>query len=219
MLRPAISSLCDPYFINLTLYNWLTHREQLSTHAKKYSFAATYEQFMEIIEKSSDVEQLKQLRYSVITEMAHATAIQHLQQANAHGRVHIPCLYCNRYPSACLMISTCLPLAYLDQEVQGSSKGDLLRSRNLSRYLNQLRVCKSFCEKQIHLHGGPDYKSYAEPDRSEDIPAFEAVIESEQCRAAVFKFLSRSGHENLLKFWVAIENMKNLKKVYEILKM
>ena len=43
---------------------------------------------------------------------------------------------------------------------RGTGKGDLLRARNLGRYINQLRVCKTYCEKRIHLLGGPDYKSY-----------------------------------------------------------
>ena len=43
---------------------------------------------------------------------------------------------------------------------KGMTKGDLLRARNLTRYINQLRVCKTYCEKRIHLLGGPDYKSY-----------------------------------------------------------
>ena len=205
---------CDPYFINSTLHGWLSYREQLSTlHSRKYSFAASYEQFMEIIEKTSSVEQLKELRYRVITEISHATAIQHFKQSKTDGALHRYIL--NSFVWGLQPLLSC----FVEHEVQGSSKGDLLRARNLSRYINQLGVCKSFCEKQICLHGGPDYQSYAEPDcdveasRSENIPSFDLVLDSDECRAIFFKFLARSGHDDLLKFWVAVENMKNLKKV------
>ena len=40
------------------------------------------------------------------------------------------------------------------------SKKELLRERNLKRYINQCRVAKSLCEKRIRSYGGPDYRAY-----------------------------------------------------------
>ena len=51
---------------------------------------------------------------------------------------------------------------------KSTMKGDLLRARNLTRYINQLTKCKQYCEKRIYQQGGPDYKSYtttSEEDR------------------------------------------------------
>lgn len=36
-------------------------------------------------------------------------------------------------------------------------KADLLRARNMKRYINQLTVAKKQCEKRIKLLGGPAY--------------------------------------------------------------
>lgn len=36
-------------------------------------------------------------------------------------------------------------------------KADLLRARNVKRYINQLTVAKKQCEKRIRLLGGPAY--------------------------------------------------------------
>lgn len=36
-------------------------------------------------------------------------------------------------------------------------KADLLRARNMKRYINQLTVAKKQCEKRIRALGGPDY--------------------------------------------------------------
>ena len=81
VIKPTIDIMCDPDFINETLYNWLEYRERLAReHKHSYSYAATYEQFMDIIEKCSDLEHLKQLRYNIITEIVHATAIQHFKR-------------------------------------------------------------------------------------------------------------------------------------------
>jgi sorting nexin-25 len=36
-------------------------------------------------------------------------------------------------------------------------KTDLLRARNMKRYINQLTVAKKQCEKRIRILGGPAY--------------------------------------------------------------
>lgn len=36
-------------------------------------------------------------------------------------------------------------------------KADLLRARNMKRYINQLTVAKKQCEKRIRFLGGPAY--------------------------------------------------------------
>lgn len=38
-------------------------------------------------------------------------------------------------------------------------KADLLRARNMKRYINQLTVAKKQCEKRIRLLGGPNYEA------------------------------------------------------------
>lgn len=76
-----IELLCDPDHINQTLYNWLDYRERLVwEHKSTYTYAATYESFMEMIEKCTELEHLKQMRYNIISEIIQATAIQHFKR-------------------------------------------------------------------------------------------------------------------------------------------
>lgn len=41
-------------------------------------------------------------------------------------------------------------------------KADLLRARDMKRYINQLTVAKKQCEKRIRLLGGPNYENVEE---------------------------------------------------------
>ena len=64
MLEPTISMLCSPDYINQKLYGWMMYREAISyEHRRTYTAAATYEEYMMMIEKCRDVEHLKQMRY------------------------------------------------------------------------------------------------------------------------------------------------------------
>lgn len=52
-------------------------------------------------------------------------------------------------------------------------KADLLRARDMKRYINQLTVAKKQCEKRIRLLGGPNYENAEEggTDDSDDPPS------------------------------------------------
>jgi len=63
VLKPAVDLVCDPHYLNSKLYGWLSYKERLVAKAKrKYLYAATYEDFMEMIEQCGDIEQLKHIR-------------------------------------------------------------------------------------------------------------------------------------------------------------
>lgn len=63
VFKPTIERLCDPDYINQTLISYLDFREKLwEEHNKTYAYAASYEDFMKMIEESDDIEQLKGMR-------------------------------------------------------------------------------------------------------------------------------------------------------------
>lgn len=63
VLKPGIDLICDPDYLNQKLLNWLDYREKLYLENKRtYSYAATYEDFMKMIEQCQDIEHLKQMR-------------------------------------------------------------------------------------------------------------------------------------------------------------
>lgn len=57
--------LCDPDYINRKLIGYIDYRQRLSEDTKRtYTYAATYEDFIKLIDKCNDIEHLKQIRYN-----------------------------------------------------------------------------------------------------------------------------------------------------------
>jgi len=57
-------SVCDPDYINQTLVLYLEDREKITeTRKQKYAYAETYEDFIKMINTTTDIETLKQIRY------------------------------------------------------------------------------------------------------------------------------------------------------------
>ena len=58
--------LCDPDYINRKLIGYIDYRQRLSEDTKRtYTYAATYEDFIKLIDKCNDIEHLKQIRYMI----------------------------------------------------------------------------------------------------------------------------------------------------------
>lgn len=60
VLQPGIDCLCDPDTINQQLVLQL-HRRQMMK--KDYAYAASYEDFVSLIEDCDDLEELRQIRF------------------------------------------------------------------------------------------------------------------------------------------------------------
>uniref|UniRef100_UPI00398E8E7C sorting nexin-25-like n=1 Tax=Pristiophorus japonicus TaxID=55135 RepID=UPI00398E8E7C len=132
VLKPMVELLSDPDYINRMLLTQMEHREQVNEHHKKaYTYAPSYEEFIKLINSSCDVEFLKQLRYQIVVEIIQATTISSLPQMKK-------------------------PKDSKGKE-SAAMKADLLRARNMKRYINQLTVAKKQSEKRIKLLGGPVY--------------------------------------------------------------
>lgn len=64
LILPTAESVCDPDYINQTLVIYLEDREKITeTRKQKYAYAETYEDFIKMINATTDVETLKQIRY------------------------------------------------------------------------------------------------------------------------------------------------------------
>ncbi|CAH1265099.1 SNX25 [Branchiostoma lanceolatum] len=76
VFKQVIDLLCDPDYINQTLLNFLQYREKLAEeHNKAYMYAATYEEFVKMINQTKDIEALKEIRYRTMTEIMQVTAL------------------------------------------------------------------------------------------------------------------------------------------------
>lgn len=187
VLKPTVDMLCDPDYINRKLIGYIDYRQQLSEDTKRtYTYAATYEDFIKLIDKCNDIEHLKQIRYNILTEIIHATTIDNLKKEQG--------LLADPSPTP------------------GTGKGELLKARNLKRYINQLSVAKNKCEKRLHRLGGPEYKGYDldsdNVETSQKVLSFQEVMDSPSSREEFGRYLKRSDSDSLMGFWNAVEKMK-----------
>ncbi|KAJ7423457.1 Sorting nexin-25 [Willisornis vidua] len=198
VLKPVVELLSDPDYINRMLLSQLEYREQMNEHQKKdYTYAPSYEEFIKLINSSADVEFLKQLRYQIVVEIVQATTISNIpqvkRQKDSKGKE------------------------------TAAMKADLLRARNVKRYINQLTVAKKQCEKRIRLLGGPAYDQQedgisdeGDGPQSQKILQFEEILANPSYREHFRIYMERMDKMALIGLWESVENLKNANKVEEI---
>nr|XP_021506428.1 sorting nexin-25 [Meriones unguiculatus] len=98
-------------------------------------------------------------------------------------------------------------------------KTDLLRARNMKRYINQLTVAKKQCEKRIRILGGPAYDQQedgaldeGEGPQSQKILQFEDIMTNPFYRERFGTYMERTDKRTLIGFWEAVEHLKNANK-------
>ncbi|KAL0973934.1 hypothetical protein UPYG_G00213140 [Umbra pygmaea] len=194
VLKPLVEVLSDPDFLNRVLLSQLELREQLDEHHKKaYTYAPSYEDFIKLISSSSDTDFLKQLRYQIVVEIIQATTISSLpqlkKQKDSKGKE------------------------------TAAMKADLLRARNMKRYINQLTVAKKQCEKRIRLLGGPNYEQQEEGctdegdgPQSQRILQFEEIMSNPGFREHFRVYMERVDKRALISFWELVEILKTANK-------
>ncbi|XP_072296149.1 sorting nexin-25 [Eucyclogobius newberryi] len=194
VLKPLVEVLSDPDSINRMLLSQLEQREQQADQQKKaYTYAASYEDFIKLISTSADVNFLKQLRYQIVVEIIHATTISSLPQLKKQK----------------------------DRKGKelAAMKADLLRARDMKRYINQLTVAKKQCEKRIRLLGGPNYENSEEGGGDEgEEPQSQKILQLEDilCNAAYREhfrvYMERVDKRALISFWELVETLKTANK-------
>ncbi|KAM9377596.1 sorting nexin-25 isoform 2-T2 [Pholidichthys leucotaenia] len=194
VLKPLVEVLSDPDSINRMLLSQLEKREQQAEQQKKaYTYAASYEDFIKLISTSTDVNFLKQLRYQIVVEIIHATTISSLPQLKKQK----------------------------DRKGKESAamKADLLRARDMKRYINQLTVAKKQCEKRIRLLGGPNYENNedggaddGDEPQSQKILQFEDILFNPGYREHFKVYMERVDKRALISFWELVETLKTANK-------
>lgn len=194
VLKPLVELLSDPDYINQMLLSQLEYREQVNErHKKTYTYSPSYEEFIKLITNSSDIEFLKQLRYQIVVEIIQATTIgsfpQMKRQKDSKGKE------------------------------TAAMKADLLRARNMKRYINQLTVAKKQCEKRIKLLGGPAYDQQddgtsddSDCPQSQKIIQFDDILANSSFREHFRTYMERIDKRALISFWESVEYLKNANK-------
>ncbi|XP_032004919.1 sorting nexin-25 isoform X1 [Hylobates moloch] len=191
VLKPVVELLSNPDYINRMLLAQLEYREQMNEHHKRaYTYAPSYEDFIKLINSNSDVEFLKQLRYQIVVEIIQATTISSFPQLKRHKG-----------------------------KETAAMKADLLRARNMKRYINQLTVAKKQCEKRIRILGGPAYDQQedgaldeGEGPPSQKILQFEDILANTFYREHFGMYMERMDKRALISFWESVEHLKNANK-------
>uniref|UniRef100_A0A3Q3QS40 Sorting nexin 25 n=1 Tax=Monopterus albus TaxID=43700 RepID=A0A3Q3QS40_MONAL len=191
VLKPLVDVLSDPDSINRMLLSQLEQREQQAEQQNKaYTYAASYEDFIKLISSSADVNFLKQLRYQIVVEIIHATTISSLPQ-----------------------------LKKQKGKESAAMKADLLRARDMKRYINQLTVAKKQCEKRIRLLGGPNYENSEEggaddndEPQSQKILQFDDIMCNPGYREHFRVYMERIDKRVLISFWELVETLKTANK-------
>nr|XP_006011941.1 PREDICTED: sorting nexin-25 [Latimeria chalumnae] len=98
-------------------------------------------------------------------------------------------------------------------------KADLLRARNMKRYINQLTVAKKQSEKRIKLLGGPTYDQQEDGTSdevdghpSQKILQFDEILSSASYREHFRVYMERMDKRALISFWESVEYLKNANK-------
>uniref|UniRef100_A0A5F9C2P7 Sorting nexin 25 n=1 Tax=Oryctolagus cuniculus TaxID=9986 RepID=A0A5F9C2P7_RABIT len=98
-------------------------------------------------------------------------------------------------------------------------KADLLRARNMKRYINQLTVAKKQCEKRIRILGGPAYDQQedgtldeGEGPPNQKILQFEDILANASYRENFHLYMERIDKRALIGFWEAVEHLKSANK-------
>lgn len=205
VLYNMIETLSDPDFLNQKILEYLKGCEKEYEQRKKtkYAFAETFDDFVSVIKNSNDSEELKRIRYFIVTEIMQATAINNLKHERG------------------LDVTK-------ERVLKGSStKGDHLLSRNLPRYLNQLKFAKRVCEKRLLLLVPDDPLQATSIKQSLPVQKvvfpFGVIMANEKGRQAMQKFLITSksssidaSAQHLISFWEAVNQMKSEDTVKQI---
>ncbi|XP_062249653.1 sorting nexin-25 [Platichthys flesus] len=194
VLKPLVEVLSDPDSINRMLLSQLEQREQQAEQQKKaYTYAASYEDFIKLISTSADVNFLKQLRYQIVVEIIHATTISSLPQLKKQKE--------------------------RKGKESAAMKADLLRARDMKRYINQLTVAKKQSEKRIRLLGGPNYENNedggaedSDEPQSQKILQFDDILCNPGYREHFRVYMERVDKRALISFWELAETLKTANK-------
>ncbi|CAN8012534.1 unnamed protein product, partial [Ixodes pacificus] len=168
VLQPTVEMVADPDYLNQKLVSYLQWLQvENEKHSRTYAYAETWEDFIFVIETCTDVQDLKRMRFNIVSEIMQATTANNLKKARGISE-----------DKQC--------------EPQSTAKGDLLKSRNLSKYIKQLTYAKALCEKQLRLVGGVDWAPATEEQESlpgRKVFAFSVLMESPVCRDYLARFL------------------------------
>ncbi|XP_011200424.2 sorting nexin-25 [Bactrocera dorsalis] len=124
---PLIKMLTSPDYINQKIVQNIETRLAAAAISKRsYEYAASFEDFLKIINNAGNLEELSLIRKSIVNDLMHATTIQNLQRAKGLDP---------------------------DTDDHSLSKSEMNAAVRLKRYVQQLTFAKAQCEKNLSKYG------------------------------------------------------------------
>lgn len=217
--------ICDPDFLNQKLINHLTSKENIRNSLnRRFSHAPTYEDFVKMIKSSSNVDELKQFHYKIMHEVMQATIINDFKNSKlSEGSSTINSNSFNsgivnsgsssfyvsfsNHGSIDLNENTATTQITANKAQTSSSdankntKADMLRPRNLKKYIKQLRYAKLICERRLNrLNGSLSNEDENDLEtRLKNRKVFFCLIFKNKC-VEFFKFYFFSRYYHLKQF-------------------
>jgi sorting nexin-25 len=137
VLFPAVAAITDPDVVNARLLEWLSHRGgRLSSVGPVVDIgkegclhADSFEEFLGVINAARDAKELMHIRHSIINEIMQATTLETLRDAKG-----------TMEPTSA---------ATEDEAADAARKRNLLSPRHLKRYVSQLALARTACERRL----------------------------------------------------------------------
>lgn len=121
---PTIKLLTSPDYINQKLVQYIETRLAVAAISKRsYEYAASFEDFLKMINATTNLDELLSIRTSIVNDIMQATTMQTLQRAKG--------------------------LDLDSDDSSGLSKSEIAASRKLKHYIQQLSFAKAQCEKNL----------------------------------------------------------------------
>ncbi|KAH8287774.1 hypothetical protein KR054_012675, partial [Drosophila jambulina] len=177
---PMIKMLTAPDYINQKVVQNIETRLAAAAMSKRsYEYAASFEDFLKIINNSGSLEELSLIRKSIVNDLMHATTMQNLQRAKGLDP---------------------------DHEDHALTKSEHTAAVRLKRYVRQLTMAKSECEKNLAKFGwNGNYSS------DTDLTLVE-ILNTAVGRRYFTLFLEPLKASALIGFYLAVEEIKHAHK-------
>jgi hypothetical protein len=130
VLKYCADHFCDPDYINQYVIYRCDLKPAPAPAAARFAYATDLKGFLAVIGACTDVKQLRDMRFNIITEIMQSEHVQHLKREARRAGAR-----------------TALAM------VADTEKGAHLSGRDLHRYINQLRYAKAHCERCLAQRG------------------------------------------------------------------
>lgn len=194
VLLPTVEIVTDPDYINQKILCYIQQQSETETlRRKSYSPPQSFEDFIKLIKEATNPEELKLIRYDIVTEIIQATKIQSLKGSRSFDQTRDI-------------------FSHLGGKIDLGVK---LQARQMKRYLNQLTYAKTQCEKRLVYLGWTDYAV----EEAVEATTFEGkkmalheVLDSVVGREYLMKFLDQVGSKYLLNYFNSVEELRQAKR-------